>query len=161
MCALFNTKCTLTLIQSRNIITCLSPIQALSQDHVIELFSQRIHIFNIRPLSQSKQEELFHDDLCLVDTLMMYYEDIEGFEVFSSLSLLPEMVFPLILSFLVKDDPPDRFVPVGLQLKWRKPFFEWVWLLILKRVVTILDKSSKISTPLPFWQDHRVLIFVL
>ena len=104
-----------SFIQSRNVITRLSLIQALSQDHVIDLFSQRIHITNVRGLSQSNQEALFRDDLCLVDTLMMYYEDIEGFEVFSSLSLLPEMVFPLILSFLVKDDPPARFVPMGLQ----------------------------------------------
>jgi hypothetical protein len=54
----------------------------------------------------------------------MYYEHIEGFEVFRSLSLLPEMVFPLILCFLVKDDPPARFAPMGLQLQWRNPFFE-------------------------------------
>jgi hypothetical protein len=53
-----------SFIQSRNIITCLSSIQALSQDHVIKLFSRRIHVFNVQPLSQSVQEELFHDDLC-------------------------------------------------------------------------------------------------
>ena len=99
--------------QSRNVITCLSLIQALSRDNIIELFSRRIHIYSVRRLSQSKQEKLFHDDLCLVDTLMMYYEKYEGFEEFS---LLPEMVLTLILSFLVKDDPPARFVPVGLQL---------------------------------------------
>ena len=102
----------------------MSLIQALSRDHFIELFSERIHIYNVRRLSQSEQEELFCDDLCLVDTLMMYYEHIEGFEVFSSLALLPEMVLTLILSFLVKDDPPARFVPTGLQLQWRNPFFE-------------------------------------
>jgi hypothetical protein len=105
-----------SFVQSRNVITRLSSIQALSRDNAIELFSQRIHIFNVRPLSQSEQEELFCDDLRLVDTLMTYYEHIEGFEVFSSQVLVPETVLSLILSFLVKDDPPARFVSVDLQL---------------------------------------------
>jgi hypothetical protein len=102
-----------SFIQSRNVVTCLSLIQALSQDSIIELFSRRIHIYIICQLPQNKLEELFCDDLHLVDTLMMYYEHIEGFEEFS---LLPETVLTLILSFLVKDDPPARFVPMGLQL---------------------------------------------
>jgi hypothetical protein len=49
---------------------------------------------------------------------------------------------------------------MGLQLQWRNPFFEWVWLLILKWVVSIVDKSSKVFTQLSFRQYHHVLIFV-
>ena len=114
-----------SFIQSRNVITRLSSIPALSQDHVIELFSQHIHIFNVRPLSQSEQEELFCDDIRRVDTCMTYYEHIEEcLEVFRSLHLLPEMVFSLILPFLVNGDPPARFVPVGLKMWWRNSFFE-------------------------------------
>ncbi len=99
--------------QSRNVITRLRLFQANSRDNVIDLFRQRIHITNVLGLSQSNQEALFCDDLRLVDTLMMYYEHIEGFEEFS---LLPESVLTLILSFLVKDRPPPRLGPMGMQL---------------------------------------------
>ncbi len=69
-------------------------------------------------ISQSKQEELFRDNLRQVDTWMTYYEHIEEcLEVLRSLSVLPETVFSLIVPFLVKGDPPARFVPVGLQLQ--------------------------------------------
>ena len=60
-----------SFVQLRNVITRLSWIQALSRDHVIDLFSRCIHICNVRRLSQSEQEELFRDNLHLVDTLMM------------------------------------------------------------------------------------------
>ena len=101
-----------SFIQSRNVINRLRVFEerslATSLAHVLDLFSQRIQVFNTRGRSQSEQQASFRDDIRLVDTLMTYYEHIHGIEENSSLALLPETGLTLIRSFLTRSPTPSR-----------------------------------------------------
>jgi hypothetical protein len=100
-----------SFIQSRNVINRLRVFEeqslATSLAHVLDLYSQHIQVLNIRRLSQSEQGANFCDDIHLVDTLMTYYEHIDGIEENSSLALLPEMGLTLIQSFLARSPTPS------------------------------------------------------
>ena len=93
-------------------------MQSLARQHVFDFLRGNVNSSYHRPFL-SKHEWMFNDDLDRAETWIRYYEHIQQcFDVIMSQCAMLETLFPIILSFLVKGDPPAWIIPPNLQLKW-------------------------------------------